>query len=520
MKNLVKLKDRWLYVLVAGHIIFYLPGLFLHTLWLDEAYSAVIARRSIYEIWNAMRFDAGPPLYYYLLHGWRVLAGESEAVLRAMSLLFGVLTTVCIYSFASRYFKHATAMISSLLWIVSPLVVYNTTQVRNYALLAFLSVSAVYVFCHVFFEGKKKVLPVLILILTLLVYTHNVGWFLILALGLASLFHLRTFKNQIYLSLSFVIVIGLYVPWITILLKQLQNAELIIGWVEKVWSPDAIVGTMNAFIPGGTTPAYIDLPVIPSSLHIILMIVWLIPLIYLLLRIGESQNKKDENNQVTQIIWLLLSILVIGVLAPYIYSLIWQPIYLVGRTDFFLMPIWCMLMGCALSTLKRKPYLIICLAAILIQCITLSAYIQWKTEPYSEREITRYLNRHGSASDVILCTGLTRPQMEYYFEPIDYRFVSYPLHMADHLAHFNEEWYIENTNPLEEAQKSIQRAKSLLSSDTNLWVIASKRKINEALIERLNQDTQLRCRSPIQTPKMGLRKLNEPLFIIPCTLSN
>lgn len=517
MKNLDGLRDKWLYVLVIGHIIFYLPGLFLQTLWLDEAYSAVIARRSLSEIWNAMRFDAGPPLYYYLLHGWRLLAGESETALRSMSLLFSVLTTVCIYSFANRYFKRSTTIISSLLWIVSPLVVYNTVQVRNYALLAFLSVSALYVFCRFLFEGKKKVLPVFALILTLLVYTHNVGWFLILAFGLASLFHLRSFKNLFYLSLSFVAVICLYAPWFTILLKQLQNAELIIGWVEKVWSPEAIVGTLNAFIPGGTTPAYIDLPAVISSLHIILMAVWLIPLLFLFLRIVRSQYK---NNQERQTIGVFLSVLVIGVLAPYIYSLVWQPIYLVGRTDFLLMPIWCMLMGCALSSLMRKPYIIICLAVVLIQCITLSAYIQFKVDPYSESEIIRYLKRHGKAGDVILCTGLTRPQMEYYFEPRDYRFVSYPLDMADHLAHFNEEWYIENTNPAVEAQKSIQHAKSLIASDTNLWVIASNRKINEVLIKRLNQDTQLRCRSPIQTPKMGLRKLNEPLFIIPCTLSN
>ena len=84
LRNLFDWKKEYLCQLLLVQILISIPLLLLSsTLWLDEAYSALMARNSFVEILSAMRFDAGPPLYYLLLHSWRMVFGESEIALSA-----------------------------------------------------------------------------------------------------------------------------------------------------------------------------------------------------------------------------------------------------------------------------------------------------------------------------------------------------------------------------------------------------------------------------------------------------
>ena len=49
----------------------------------DEGFSAVTFARPFAEVWEAMvTFDPNPPLYYFVLHNWMRVAGDSELALR------------------------------------------------------------------------------------------------------------------------------------------------------------------------------------------------------------------------------------------------------------------------------------------------------------------------------------------------------------------------------------------------------------------------------------------------------
>ena len=72
-------------------------GLFLRFwtrsgLWLDEALTVDVARLPLHEIPNALKHDGAPPLYYYLLHFWIALFGQSNDAVRALSGVLAVLT--------------------------------------------------------------------------------------------------------------------------------------------------------------------------------------------------------------------------------------------------------------------------------------------------------------------------------------------------------------------------------------------------------------------------------------------
>ena len=61
-------------------------------LWLDEALTVNIARLPLHAIPGALKHDGAPPLYYYLLHFWMALFGQSNDAVRALSGLIAVAT--------------------------------------------------------------------------------------------------------------------------------------------------------------------------------------------------------------------------------------------------------------------------------------------------------------------------------------------------------------------------------------------------------------------------------------------
>src|SRR5574341_188236 len=61
----------------------------------DEAFSVAFSSQSFGEMARAMAHtEPNPPLYWFLLHGWMRVAGQSELAVRWPSVLAGVITVV------------------------------------------------------------------------------------------------------------------------------------------------------------------------------------------------------------------------------------------------------------------------------------------------------------------------------------------------------------------------------------------------------------------------------------------
>jgi predicted membrane-bound mannosyltransferase len=66
-------------------------------IWWDEGWSVWLARQSVLGIARGTAADVHPPLYYWLLHAWQALAGESEFAVRFLSVAAGTLTVVALW---------------------------------------------------------------------------------------------------------------------------------------------------------------------------------------------------------------------------------------------------------------------------------------------------------------------------------------------------------------------------------------------------------------------------------------
>lgn len=132
-------------LLVAGTALAVAIGLLLRfwtrsDLWLDEALTVNIAGRPLHELPAYLRRDGAPPLFYGMLHLWMGVFGHSDAAVRALAGVIGVVTIPLTWLAGRRLGGPRTAWAAMLLVATSPFAVRYATEARMYSLVALLTV--------------------------------------------------------------------------------------------------------------------------------------------------------------------------------------------------------------------------------------------------------------------------------------------------------------------------------------------------------------------------------------------
>jgi hypothetical protein len=122
---------RWAAIL-ALFLIPRLTLLFTRDLFFDELFTRWIAGKSFAGIVEALRFDSGPPLYYFLIHA---LGNPPLVFVRSLSLLFATVSIGAIL--AAQRLGPARFTAAALLAVFPPAVLF-AVDARAYALCAML----------------------------------------------------------------------------------------------------------------------------------------------------------------------------------------------------------------------------------------------------------------------------------------------------------------------------------------------------------------------------------------------
>lgn len=131
-------------LLLAATLRFYLLG--SQSLWNDEGSSYVQATRSLDAIADNAARDIHPPGYYWLLHIWLRLTGESEFALRALSAWAGVLTVALTFALGARLFGRGAGLLAAGFVALNTFSIFYSQEARMYALLAMWAVAGTYAF--------------------------------------------------------------------------------------------------------------------------------------------------------------------------------------------------------------------------------------------------------------------------------------------------------------------------------------------------------------------------------------
>jgi hypothetical protein len=224
----VRLARKQTWVILVGLLLFGYFVRVLHlgdqSIWGDEAFTYVVIRAE--NFWGTLARDVHPPLYFILITTWTRLAGISEFSLRYPSVLASTIDLALMYVFAKETLRHRPAakhwfvpLIAVLLLTLADLDIQISQEARSYTLhLAWILLSFIG-YLKWLRTGNRLWAVVFVVSNALVVYTHYIGVFTPIAIGVHVLLFLRG-KQCIWAIGMLVGSALLVIPWVLIVLSQ------------------------------------------------------------------------------------------------------------------------------------------------------------------------------------------------------------------------------------------------------------------------------------------------------------
>ena len=199
------------------------------SLWLDEGLSLAKGGLPLGELLAYARSEYHPPLYLILLHGWLGLTGPTIEGARGFSALVGTVTIALLGLLAGRLFDRRTGLLAALFLALSTFHLHYSQEARNYALVGLFAVASALGLVRSLEGGRRLDGLGYALATALLLYTHALGFFVLLAQAMfvvpwAWADPARRPALVRWAGWAAVALL-LYVPWAGVLLTQLHRVD-------------------------------------------------------------------------------------------------------------------------------------------------------------------------------------------------------------------------------------------------------------------------------------------------------
>jgi uncharacterized membrane protein len=208
----------WLLLILGIAVVLRCAFLSKESLWLDEAESWYFAS----DLGRALAGEStNPPLYYTMLHFWIGWFGTSEAALRSLSVVPGILSVGLIYALARKMFSRGIGLGAALYQSISSFQIYYSQEVRTFAWLVFFILAGALALWNALEArlGKRRFLYFsgYALLSALALYSHFITVFFLAGFGLYVLFRRR--KQLIPFIASSAVAVLLFLPWLMTMLR-------------------------------------------------------------------------------------------------------------------------------------------------------------------------------------------------------------------------------------------------------------------------------------------------------------
>lgn len=405
--------------LVLAAILFL--GLFLRvynldseSLWLDEAISINTAHLNPSQIIENRAVRGHPPLYFFILHCWISLFGDSEFSARFLSLIFGFLAIIMIYKVGKLLFDKQTGILSALILGLSVFHIQYSQEVRGYSLVVLLTLFSFYFFIKLFKKQKLTASIGYVLSSTILIYTHYSGLLIILTqnfyiiiLYLSTKGVPRSRLKKWFLLQA--ILIFLFIPWIGISINQHIKIQ------SGHWLPlPSIISIIGSFLEyAGSMPL------------LLFFIILLSFAIFSYEKVKVSLEEKSVPKSIKTYrgnihfskdsrIYLLLMWLLTPIIGPFIISKVSAPIYWTRYTIGASLAFY-LLAAKGIKSINYR-YAKVAIAAAIITFSLVNAYgyyVQINKEQW--REVTSFVDINAKPKDLVLFNaGWIQIAFDYY----------------------------------------------------------------------------------------------------------
>ncbi|HOW42768.1 MAG TPA: glycosyltransferase family 39 protein [Candidatus Omnitrophota bacterium] len=353
--------------------------------------------------------DMHPPFYYIVSYFWTRHFGESLFAIRALPLLFGLLTIVCTYLIAKSLFGKKVALIAALFLAVSPMHVHFSQMARNFSLMTFLvTFSYLVLLTKLFkrFELKYAILYGISGFLALLTHYYSV-FFIFTQIIMIILWEIKGKKRFLRWFVIFLLIALFYTPWLPAVYIQMflrnptTQSQLTSTNLNTVLSQMYAVG----FIPSVTTKFF------SGAVVNFLKIINLVVIVFLVFCGGNKLKAHDRMAFRWILVWCGMPIFLLSCLS------LLKPLYSI-KSLLPILPAFFILYAFVLARLKNKvllSFILVCLSSIM-----LISQLVWPTYPGIEstedtRGAVAQLKSSISSEDIVAVQpGFYRDGLWYY----------------------------------------------------------------------------------------------------------
>jgi hypothetical protein len=223
-------------------------GLNADPIWIDEYWSIYNAGGAHYgplspaEIFNRIATEDiwHVPLYYLLIGGWGSLVGWSHVALRALSLLFGLLSIAMAYRLGRDLHSPLAGLGAAVAVGASAYYLYYFHELRGYTLNVLLSEIVIWSYWRASRTYSRFALAMFFLSALAILYTHYLAALVLAALGLYHL--LIAPKDRMWWQITGTAVLAgmLFLPWLGVTLRAWREASAPDNVALRDWGPGAL----------------------------------------------------------------------------------------------------------------------------------------------------------------------------------------------------------------------------------------------------------------------------------------
>lgn len=195
------------------------------------------------------------PLYYFLLHFWILLFGDSAISLRLMPVLFGTLCIPAAYACGKELFSKFAGFSAAILVTINSFMISYSHFGKFYALLELLGFLSVYLIIKISKDPQNKYFVWLSAVNACIIYTYVIGFvfvgmqFLVFA-GYDFVKNKKNLKKWIRYMCLMILLMTPIAPMILEIIKNTQNPIYMPGfWWYNYTSDSIAVVLMTWFSP-------------------------------------------------------------------------------------------------------------------------------------------------------------------------------------------------------------------------------------------------------------------------------
>ena len=149
--------------------------------WWDEGWTVWLSRHDW--AWIALRTaaDEHPPLHYWLVRGWDMLAGELAFAVRFSSVLLGTLAVPLVYQLGRLAANKQVGVLAAVFLAVARFDVWWSQEIRMYTLTVALAIVSLYLVLRLLQGGSRWLWLAYVAITAAAIYTHYLALLIVLS---------------------------------------------------------------------------------------------------------------------------------------------------------------------------------------------------------------------------------------------------------------------------------------------------------------------------------------------------